>query len=676
MAASDTPGVSLKIVGMTDVGRVREHNEDAFLVLAHAGAQPSGNGESVEAELSVATVFAVCDGMGGAAAGEVASRMAAEKLASVLGEAKYEGATPDQISALMDRAVQDANDEILAEARDNAERRGMGTTLTAAIAVPGRVFISQVGDSRGYLLRKGKLVQLTKDQSLIQQLIEEGTLTEEEAEKLGGRNIVLQAVGVEDSLRVDTKHWAVLRGDVIVLCSDGLTGMIDDAACEKILNDCGDDLRRAAEELIEAANDGGGRDNITVVLARFEGEGLRAPMEALAADGEQAGAGFAAPPPPDVPNQMKKVGGVLALIIVFIIALMAWKFRTTADVTVSWLPADVPVVVTIESAEESGAGFEPRTVPATGGTETLLKLPLGKYRVVVTATEPGYFEAIQDLDIQTAGDRDATRLQLKPKPGAVVVNVATAHVRIIVKAQGDTGVAPVREQMDDWADPKTPFRLDSFPSGPVVVHVSRDGFEEHVSEVQVLLREGELTFDVGPLKEKVAALDVRVRVLMRGEKEDGSEDYFVDGEGFDVRVQSARETLGSGTTDASGSVNISVRQGTQEVRATKKGYSESPEKVTIGPEGASVTLTVEEQGVAIVVKGEGGTLFDVQRLAADGGWKVVGRRRQIGQSRPFFLKPGKYRIKLKLKDGDPRQLEPHEFQVLHGETEMTVELKN
>src|SRR5205823_1504105 len=116
-------------------------------------------------------------------------------------------------------------------------------------------------------------------QSLIGQLIEEGTLTEEEAEKLGGRNIVLQAVGVEENLRVDTKYWPVLRGDVLLVCSDGLSGMVKDPRLKEILVASAEDPAKAAENLIAEANRNGGRDNVTAIVARFEGEGLHAPME-------------------------------------------------------------------------------------------------------------------------------------------------------------------------------------------------------------------------------------------------------------------------------------------------------------------------------------------------------------------------------------------------------------
>src|SRR6185436_12313692 len=262
MPETPTPTARAVVVGMTDVGRVREHNEDNFLVMNRADGRRGGNAERFETALDGALLLVVCDGMGGAAAGEVASKMAADRMAADLGKAEFDDSSPDQISSLMDRVVQRANVDIHESAKANPSQKGMGTTMTAAVVTPGRLFVSQVGDSRAYLLRKGMLNQLTKDQSLIGQLIEEGTLTEEEAEKLGGRNIVLQAVGVEENLRVDTKYWPLLRGDELLLCSDGLSGMVKDAQMKDILLASMDDPGKAAENLIAEANKNGGRDNV------------------------------------------------------------------------------------------------------------------------------------------------------------------------------------------------------------------------------------------------------------------------------------------------------------------------------------------------------------------------------------------------------------------------------
>lgn len=645
-------GVHVSIVGLTDVGRVREHNEDAFLVLDRASGRRVGNAERLELDLSSAAIFAVADGMGGAAAGEVASHMATDRLAEVLGAADYGDATPDQIAALMDTAIQGANEAILAEARQNVERKGMGTTLTAAVTVPGRVYISQVGDSRGYLLRKGKLVQLTKDQSLIGQLIEEGTLTEEEAEKLGGKNIVLQAVGVEENLRVDTKHWEVLRGDVILLCSDGLTGMAKDAELEVILNENGDDLVTALRKLIEAANEGGGRDNITAVLARFDGEGLRAPLEALAEGGvERAGAAFAAPPPPEVPNPMKKVGAALIAIIALILVAFLALRRTTTDLTVSWKPADLDVTLTLTPQDGGG---EPRTVQATGGSARLERLAPGTYEIAASA--PRHFDDRKRLTFDEPGD-SAESLWLAPRPGGLTISVHTPRVEILVEAEGSG--APNVEAFSEaiqWPDPANPkvYSKGTIPAGPIRVRVSREGFVAY-DETAELAPEGELAIDVPALEETFGALSVKA-----------------PGAGFAVEVWDAEGTrIGEGTTDASGALRLDVRVGRHEVRARKTGFDEFRAPVEVAQDGvAQVEVQAREQKVQVKVSGAEGTLFRVERSSGD-GWESVGQLRSIGRggqaALPIELAPGHYRLTW----GDRAK----EFDVAAGQSELKLVLE-
>ena len=271
----------------TDTGRQRRDNEDS----AYARAP----------------VFVVADGMGGAQAGEVASRIAVEA---------FEQGLPDSGSPeerLAER-VREANTQIYERSRADRGRAGMGTTLTAAYVDETHVAIAHVGDSRGYLFRDGSLQRLTQDHSLVDELVRRGKLTEEQAAEHPQRSIITRALGPEPDVEVDTWTYPARAGDVILLCSDGLTSMISEERVKTILADH-DSLDAAADALIREANEAGGRDNITVVLFRLEelgaddasGEetmvGVAVPRDAVAAQTEESdrpgAAVVAVAPPPE-----------------------------------------------------------------------------------------------------------------------------------------------------------------------------------------------------------------------------------------------------------------------------------------------------------------------------------------------------------------------------------------
>ncbi len=268
--------VIVHVFGKTDVGRTREHNEDAFVVADltadDASLQPSVRTHAAGARGSL---FMVADGMGGAAAGEIASEMAT---AIVLRELRREWLghpepSPTTFARALKHAATAANAEINAYAANHPEYRGMGTTATIAGLLGDTLYLCQVGDSRAYLVRHGVARQITKDQSLMQKLVEAGELTEEEAERSERRNIILQALGPEATVKVDLTHQQLHRGDVLVLCSDGLSGQVSrDQIAEVIRRE--PDLTAACRALIDLANSAGGPDNITVIAARFDGEGL------------------------------------------------------------------------------------------------------------------------------------------------------------------------------------------------------------------------------------------------------------------------------------------------------------------------------------------------------------------------------------------------------------------
>jgi PPM family protein phosphatase len=269
--------VIVRAAGRTDVGTTREHNEDAFLLV---DLMSGNSGSSAVADTAAVTgghcmLMMVADGLGGAAAGEIASRMATETVRGVMERAvREEGITdPDQLAEALRSAVAEANTVIHGFARDNPEHKGMGTTATVAVLHGETLFVAQIGDSRAYLVRDGVAEQITKDQSLMQRLIEAGELTPEQAERSERRNIILQALGPEPVVRIDVTHQRVRRGDRLVLCTDGLSGLV---RREEIAQDVssGDELHRICERLVERANAGGGPDNITVVTAAFEGSSL------------------------------------------------------------------------------------------------------------------------------------------------------------------------------------------------------------------------------------------------------------------------------------------------------------------------------------------------------------------------------------------------------------------
>jgi serine/threonine protein phosphatase PrpC len=226
-------------IGRTDPGRRRHRNEDHFV------CEPP--------------LFAVADGMGGAQAGEVASGLAA----AVLEEADGEERGEERVSSL----IQEANRRVFQRSSEDLAASGMGTTMTVALVdmSEGKIAVGHVGDSRAYRVRGGELEQLTEDHSLVGELLRSGKLSPEEAESHPQRSVITRALGTEPDVDVDTFSVPVAAGDLYLLCSDGLSSMISDKEILSVLGDS-DDLEDAARALIDAANDGGGEDNITVVL--------------------------------------------------------------------------------------------------------------------------------------------------------------------------------------------------------------------------------------------------------------------------------------------------------------------------------------------------------------------------------------------------------------------------
>jgi len=233
--------------GATDVGRVRAANEDSY----HVGD----------------SVFAVADGMGGHLAGEVASETALQPVAELDGRVF---ADQDEALGALRQAVIEANDIVVSKAAGDPRYSGMGTTLTAVMLEGMRVHLAHVGDSRAYLLRGERFSQITDDHTLVQRLVDEGRLTPEQAASHPQRSIITRAIGVEEDIEVDSMSLEARPGDLLLLCSDGLTGPVPDDEIRRILGAATPDLDTAAQDLVDAALDRGAPDNVTVVLIQFE----------------------------------------------------------------------------------------------------------------------------------------------------------------------------------------------------------------------------------------------------------------------------------------------------------------------------------------------------------------------------------------------------------------------
>ncbi len=247
------PSLVLDVATATDVGRRRTHNEDHLVVLPGPEGGPWVGG----------ILLLVADGMGGANAGEVASQMAVETVTRRL----FESPAGDPAEALR-AAVEAANDQIFTESSANADWSGMGTTCTALWVKDGAVWMAHVGDSRAYLVRDGHAHVLTQDHSLVAQLVQRGQLTAEQARTDPRRNVVTRSVGAGSTIEVDAGalDQRLQFDDVLVLCSDGLHGQLGEDEIAWYAS--GESIEKACEELVALANDRGGPDNISVVIAR------------------------------------------------------------------------------------------------------------------------------------------------------------------------------------------------------------------------------------------------------------------------------------------------------------------------------------------------------------------------------------------------------------------------
>ncbi len=238
----------LRTGSVSDTGKVRKRNEDAHLV-------------QLSQEIKK---IAVADGMGGHQGGHVASRLALE----VIGNYQMNSSS---LKEDMGKAVYEANKKIKTRAGSDPELEGMGTTITFLGILDRKGVVAQVGDSRLYLFREGELRRITQDQSLVEEMVRQGKLTQEEAEIHPQRNVLLQALGVEEEIEVDFYELSLMDGDLFLLCTDGLTGLVTEDELAEFIKEQGD-LQNRAQKLVDLANARGGHDNITVVLCSYDGE--------------------------------------------------------------------------------------------------------------------------------------------------------------------------------------------------------------------------------------------------------------------------------------------------------------------------------------------------------------------------------------------------------------------
>ncbi|MDO4846767.1 MAG: Stp1/IreP family PP2C-type Ser/Thr phosphatase [Clostridiaceae bacterium] len=242
----------MRIVAKTDIGMKRSSNQDSYA----AGELPDGVAWAV-----------VCDGMGGAAGGNVASSNAVKIISERITSAYRPKMSPNSIKNMLISAITAANISVFDMSRTNAELDGMGTTVVCSVVTNGVAHIAHAGDSRAYAISNNKVYQLTKDHSVVQELVERGQITENEAKNHPRKNIITRALGVDSELKIDYCEYDMNENDILVLCTDGFTNFVDDEQFLNIVEN--NSYYEIADKLVTAANDNGGADNITVVALSY-----------------------------------------------------------------------------------------------------------------------------------------------------------------------------------------------------------------------------------------------------------------------------------------------------------------------------------------------------------------------------------------------------------------------
>lgn len=245
----------MRAAALTDIGKLRSVNQDTVLATTNSiGRLPN--------------LFLVADGMGGANAGDYASEAAVRYIKEYVSES---GEPPIKALAL---AIEYANGKIYKEASENANLNGMGTTLVAATVIDGLLYVCNIGDSRLYLIREGSIEQITNDHSYVEEMVKQGKISRDSEEYLVYKNLITRAIGIDKNIEIDYFDVEIMKGDIILLCSDGLSNMVDNAKMKEIIS-LSSSMEAAAMTLIDNANINGGKDNISVVLIAVDESEVR-----------------------------------------------------------------------------------------------------------------------------------------------------------------------------------------------------------------------------------------------------------------------------------------------------------------------------------------------------------------------------------------------------------------
>jgi serine/threonine protein phosphatase PrpC len=365
-ASPAVPPLDLHVAKLTDVGRLRPHNEDYVDYFV----PPDPHQRKLKGD-----IFLIADGMGGHQAGEVASRSAVEIVIT-----QYYGDTTSDIGASLVRAVRAANQQVYGQAQADPAKAGMGTTLVAAVVQGRKVYLANVGDSRAYVINKLGISQITQDHSWVEEQVRAGLLSPEQASRHPQRNLLTRALGSKPSVEVDLFEGELQEGDMLLLCTDGLTGRVEDAEIAAIVQD--HTLDEATRLLVAQANERGGNDNISVLIVGGGRESLAAAASKPAAAGKKA-----VRPSPLIPILGGTAGLLVLAILAFLLVPVLLGDKATPTVTLTLSPS-LPTATVLSTGELTPTAQVTVTPSATMPVEPTATLA-ATFTPAVSTTTPG-----------------------------------------------------------------------------------------------------------------------------------------------------------------------------------------------------------------------------------------------------------------------------------------------